>query len=95
MIGVIARNYVRLEQMDEFIKIASALVEETRKEAGCTIYTVFRNVENETLTFMEIWDDKQSLNLHLKSDHFIKYAGMLETLQYEKTKLEIFDDRCL
>ena len=95
MVGVIAKNFVKADNMDEFLKIAEQLVIETKKENGAIIYTVFRDKEKEVLVFMELWQDKESLDAHFSTNHFIKYASMLEPLTYKETELEIFYNNCL
>jgi len=84
MIKIVAANLVREDKMDEFLEMAKVLVRETReKDAGCIRYELVQGIENpRLLTFLEEWEDQETLDKHMAAPHFQeivpKFADCLE-----------------
>lgn len=75
MLKLVAKFTIKEGREDEFIKVASKLAEETRKEAGCIVYELFQDINNKSiLTFIEEWKDKDAHTFHVNTPHF-KEAG--------------------
>lgn len=72
MIKVVAKNYIKADKVDEFIKLAMQLVKETnRNDAGCLSYEFFQDISNpQLLTFIEEWENKAFLEQHMSAKHF-------------------------
>jgi quinol monooxygenase YgiN len=52
------------------------LVEETRKEAGCSHYVVSVDlVDPSTFYIFEEWADQESLDAHRRSEHFVAHRS--------------------
>lgn len=46
-------------------------IPETRKEAGCRLYTVHQDLEHAgRFVFIERWDSREALDAHVKEAHF-------------------------
>ncbi len=82
MIHVVAKAIVQIEMQDEYKKVASQLVEMTRKEKGCISYGLYQEKDDPTvMTFLEIWEDMESLEAHFKTDHFTRLVPKLGKLR--------------
>ena len=75
MIKVIAKLLIKDGMVEELKSSVLELVAETRKEAGCIVYQLFQDLNNQKLfTFVEEWESTEDLDKHLNSKHF-KEAG--------------------
>jgi quinol monooxygenase YgiN len=72
MIQIIANNYIKAEKVEEFLKLAIGLVEDTRaKDAGCIRYELVQDLKNpQIITMLEEWESQESLKNHMNSPHF-------------------------
>lgn len=72
MIKIVARNFIKAEKVEEFISLAKQLVEDTRQnDSGCIRYELLQDIKNpQLLTFLEEWQDQESLDKHMKAKHF-------------------------
>lgn len=78
MIKIVAENFVKKESKDSFIEIAKKLIQETRKETGCISYHLHTDLKDEFhLTFIEVWEDKNAIEMHNNSTHFKQYVPQL------------------
>ena len=73
MIKVVAKGYFLEGKAEEAIKLYEELVEKTRKEEGCISYSLFRDIEDDSiLTMIEEWESKDALDKHFKTEHFTR-----------------------
>lgn len=72
MIKVVAENYVKADQIEEFIALAKQLVQATREnDTGCIRYELLQDTKNpQLLTMLEEWEDQDALSRHGASKHF-------------------------
>lgn len=71
MIKIVADNFVKKDEVNEFLELAKTLITGTRKEKGCISYTLNRDLKDEThFTFIESWEDEEAIKGHNASDHF-------------------------
>lgn len=78
MIKVVAKNQIKADKIDEFIKLAVQLVKDTNQyDSGCISYELFQDISNpQIVTFIEEWTDKESLDKHLQAKHFKEAAKL-------------------
>lgn len=82
MINVVATGKVKKECIEEYKKIASELVGETKKENGCLAYDLFQDIDCETtLVFLESWESQAHLDAHMQSEHFKRIVPLLDKLK--------------
>ena len=75
---VVARVTVKEGQEAAFIKVASVLVEATRKEPGCLFYTLYQSpLDTKSFIFYEEYKDDAAFDSHANSDHFKVFAGAI------------------
>ncbi|MBN2899570.1 MAG: antibiotic biosynthesis monooxygenase [Clostridia bacterium] len=81
MIKVVADKYVNEENKAEFLKIASELIVESRKEEGCISYGIFEDITDSShVSFIEEWADEEAVLRHGQSEHYKKLIPLLGPL---------------
>ena len=71
MIAVYAKCVVTGQHVDEFIELATKLVEETRKEPENVSYELIRSREGRNVfAFIEKWPSQAVLDAHMRTEHF-------------------------
>jgi quinol monooxygenase YgiN len=81
MIIVTGRIQARLTTVDEVVALSLAHVHRSRREPGCLLHSVHRDVEDPLrLVFIEHWADADALRAHFRvpaSRAFVKEAAAL------------------
>lgn len=91
MIKGVARAVIKPGKFDAFMELAREFVALNRKEAGNIDYVLCQSLDNpDILTFMEIWEDMDALERHLRSEHFLRIAPQFAQLQEEATLADIY-----
>ncbi len=87
MIRITARNIVRKEHIPQYQKLVKELVEATRKEDGCVMYTSNQSIKDERVhCFIEEWRDQAAVDRHMASEHYQRIIPQLAGL-FESEKL--------
>lgn len=82
MIKIVAKFTVKEDKIEEFKNIAGELVAETRKEKGCISYELFQELNDaKGLTFIEEWENQDTLDCHMESKHFNEIFPKLAAIQ--------------
>ena len=90
MVKVIAKFFVKEDKVEEFLKLASVLVEESRKETGCVSYNLLQDVSNpQTLIMVEEWESAKILKTHMASAHFTSIIPEMSLLQFRKEEITV------
>ena len=72
--------------------ILSQLIEPTRKEAGCLVYELWQNRQDETdFTFVEEWASEAALNAHAASQHLKDVGTQLQGLITKPADIRHYD----
>jgi quinol monooxygenase YgiN len=91
MIKVVAKHYVKSDKLKEYLEQARPLVEATVQENGCIKYELFEDVQDPTiLTMIEEWVDKDALNKHMASEHFLRIVPILGKLIEKPTEINLY-----
>jgi quinol monooxygenase YgiN len=91
MIKVVARAAVKSDKVEDYIKLASQLAAETRKETGCISYELCQDIKNSTiLTFIEEWESQEALDKHMKSKHFVEIVPKMGQLREGDSEVNIY-----
>ena len=83
-VHVVARITARPDTIAQLQTVLTALLEPTRREAGCLCYTLLHNQTDPTdFTFVEEWADAAALDAHLQTPHLqaalVQAADLLAT----------------
>lgn len=90
MVKVIAKFFVKEDKVEEFLKLASVLVEESRKEEGCVSYNLLQDVSNSQILIMvEEWESAKILKTHMASAHFTSIIPKMSLLQFQKEEITV------
>jgi quinol monooxygenase YgiN len=69
---VVAIAETSSDKAEELKSICLGLIEPTRKEKGCISYELYQDTTNPgKFTFIENWQSKELLDIHLKSPHLV------------------------
>ena len=79
MLKVIAPNYIKEESLADFLAVTKELVEKTNAlDAGCIKYELCKSLSDPLCYIMvEEWADKESLDKHMKAQHFVDLVPKL------------------
>ena len=88
MVKVIAKFFVKEDKVEEFLKLAGELVQESRKEEGCINYNLVQDLNNkQILVMLEEWESAGILKTHMASAHFTTIIPKMSLLQYQKEEI--------
>lgn len=80
-IRVVARIEAQPDKVEEVRELLLALVDPTRKEAGCVTYELLQNLKRPTdFTFVEEWTSEAALEAHSKSAHLQAVGPKLQSI---------------
>ena len=93
MIKVTASNYVKAECVEEYLAIVKELVEKTNAlDKGCIKYELCKNVNDpQSFVMLEEWEDQESLNNHMKSEHFTGLVPKMDGLTAKPPELTLLE----
>lgn len=85
-ITVVAQLIARPEHREALQTELLNLVVATRQEAGCLEYRLHQDLDDPNrYLFFETWQDRPSLERHLASAHFMRYAAATAHCITDKT----------
>ena len=93
MIKVTARDFIKGECVEEFLSITKELVEKTNAiDKGCIKYELYRDI-SEPLNFVMIeeWENKESLDDHMKAAHFVELIPKLGPLTSKPSEISLLE----
>ncbi len=91
MVLVIANVFVKDGSQATFIESAKKCVAETLKEDGNISYELKASVENNCIfTFVEQWESKDALNLHMNTEHFKTFGASIQDLLAKDLEINIY-----
>ena len=71
-LNVVAIAETSADRAEELKSVCLGLIEPTRKEKGCISYDLYQDITNPgKFTFIENWESKEHLDVHLKSPHLV------------------------
>ena len=92
MIFVVSKSIVKEDKVAEYKQQVVRLIEETRKESGCISYDLCEDMDHPNiLTFIEKWESRHHLDLHMKTAHFVEIVPKLRDLR-ESSELSIYKE---
>lgn len=89
---VVARLTIKKEAVESFVQFAQKIVEETRKEAGCISYGLYKNTfgKEAEFVFYEEYKDQAALDFHNKSEHLKQFFSQITPLLAGAPIVEVF-----
>jgi quinol monooxygenase YgiN len=91
MVKVVAKSKVKKGSETEYLKLAAALADKTRIEAGCVSYQLLQDINDGSIyTFIEEWADQASLDAHMKSEHFQEIVPKMGKLREGSGEINLY-----
>jgi quinol monooxygenase YgiN len=91
MITIVAKNLIKQGKAEEFKVLAERLVNESRKESGCISYSLYEDSNNSNiLTFIEVWENSEAINLHNKSEHFTSIVPKFGEFKEGQSEINLY-----
>ena len=96
MIIVTAKMKVKTGNKNAFISKAQDLISATRREDGCISYNLLASTEDENvLVMLEQWNDTDSLNKHMKTEHFKQFGETIKHLLAKEIDIQSYSVKTL
>ncbi|MBU3191459.1 antibiotic biosynthesis monooxygenase [Clostridium bowmanii] len=91
MITIVAKNSIKPGKAEQFKVLAERLINESRKERGCISYNLYEDASNcNILTFIEVWENSEAINLHNNSEHFTGIVPKFGDLKDGKSEINLY-----
>ena len=93
MLKVVANNYVKAECVDKFLELTKEIVEKTNaNDKGCIKYELCKDLGDPLhFAMLEEWEDKASLDAHMKAPHFEEIIPQLHALCSKEGGIALFE----
>lgn len=80
MIKIVAKQFVKSNEIDNYIELMSKLAVKTNLlDDGCIEYAIFQDQENpQIITLIEEWESQGALTRHMESSHFKEIVPQLD-----------------
>lgn len=90
MILVVANVYLKDGKQDDFLIAAKECIASTLKEPGNISYDLNINAFDFTrFTFVEYWNSKEDLDLHMQSEHFKIFGNAIAPLLAKELEIDV------
>lgn len=91
MIFSTARDFIQKDKLDEYKKLITKLIDETRKEEANVSYDLYSDIENEgEFVLLEQWENQEGLDNHFKTKHFTTIVPEIQKLQSKPSIVNIY-----
>ncbi len=90
MLIVNAKLIPKEGKLDEIVEKAENLLKESREHKGVISYNLYKNVEDNTLMFVEKWKCKKGLEKHMEKEVFIEFGQSIKDLVASDLEVEIY-----
>ena len=88
---IVARDHFNPECVEDALKLIRELVALTRTEKGNISYNYCQDVNAPGFFAMvECWDSQESMEAHLKSEHFRRILPQLAQMMAEPSRVETY-----
>lgn len=75
---------------NKIIEAAANLIEKSKLENGNINYNLYSNVQENTLLFVEQWENLDILKAHLQTGHFNQFGADIDGLLKEDLDINVF-----
>ena len=90
MIKVVAKNYVKSNEVEKVLELAKKLVEATAHDEGCIKYEMYQDVREPSILIMvEEWETMEALQNHMNSKHFQEIVPQMNEYMEKESELNV------
>ena len=91
MITIVAKFKLKSGEKANFIRTAKNLIASSKQEEGCISYNLHEDINDENImTFIEEWEDKQAIDFHNNTKHFKLIVPKLNTFQEKPAEINLY-----
>lgn len=87
MIGIVAKLTIKDGAQAQFENLANQLVTQSREEAGCKGYTLWKTEQACVYAFVEYYADESAIQAHMQSEHYRQIGRQLGPLMEGKPEI--------
>ena len=80
-------------KLDEIVEKAQDLLKESREHKGNISYNLYKNVEENTLLFVEKWKCQKGLDKHMEKEVFIKFGESIKDLLASELDIQLYSSK--
>ena len=77
-------------KLDEIVEKAQDLLKESREHKGNISYNLYKNVEENTLLFVEKWKCQKGLDKHMEKEVFIKFGESIKDSLASELDIQLY-----
>ena len=77
-------------KLDEIVEKAQYLIKESKEHKGNISYNLYKNVEENTLLFVEKWKCQKGLDKHMEKEVFIKFGESIKDLLASELDIQLY-----
>ncbi|MBQ6443621.1 MAG: antibiotic biosynthesis monooxygenase [Methanosphaera sp.] len=90
MIIVNASLKAKEDKIDDIVSEAEKLILASREHEGNISYNLFKDVLDDSLTFVEKWESKEALEKHMKTDEFIAFGNDIKEFLTDELDVTVY-----
>ena len=89
---ILARVFVKPENIEEFISAARVIIENTQKEPGCLAYQLYQDpVKKTDFIFVESYKDQAAIDAHFAASYFKEFGSKIGGMTSGPGEVKIID----
>lgn len=90
MVKVMAKNFVKEDEVEKVLKLAKELVAATINEEGCIKYEMYQDQKKpDILIMIEEWETMEHLKSHMASEHFKNIVPKMSSYMNREPEMNI------
>jgi len=87
-----AQVFIKPDKVDAFLAATQSLIEKSRAEEGCIIYTLYQDPQDKTrFMFFEVWKNQAAVDYHFSTEHFKQFGATLDEMASAPPIITIYD----
>ena len=91
MIVLAAKCSGRPEHRSDILRLAQAVAQPSRAEAGCLAYDFYEQPSGNEFLFFEEWADQAALDFHFQTPHFQAFIGEFSGLLSGPPSIRVYE----
>ncbi len=89
---ILAKVFVKPENIEDFISAAQVIIDNTRKEPGCLSYQLYQDpVKKTDFIFVESYKDQAAIDAHFAAPYFKEFGSKAGTMTSAAMEIRIVD----
>jgi quinol monooxygenase YgiN len=89
---IIAKAYVKPENIEEFISSAQGIIASSNREPGCLGYQLYQDpVQKTNFIFVESYKDQAAIDAHFAAPYFKEFGSKIAGMISSPTEIRIID----